>query len=113
RRLLDLKNAGAQISLVQIYSATRPAPNSQSGHLPLKVLSRIAQTVRQSSGLTMHAWISIAYANCVSLGNSNELSTTTGSLLGMSGCSCSQRRTSNPSFTGIFKSNRNSAGNGY
>jgi wyosine [tRNA(Phe)-imidazoG37] synthetase (radical SAM superfamily) len=50
-RLLDLKKAGAQISLVQIYSATRPAPNSQSGHLPLKVLSRIAQKVRQSTGL--------------------------------------------------------------
>ncbi len=51
RRLLELKNAGAEISLVQIYSATRPSPNSQSGHLPLKVLSRIAQTVRQSTGL--------------------------------------------------------------
>jgi hypothetical protein len=33
RRLLELKNAGAQISLVQIYSATRPSPNSESGHL--------------------------------------------------------------------------------
>jgi wyosine [tRNA(Phe)-imidazoG37] synthetase (radical SAM superfamily) len=52
RRLLELKNAGAQISLVQIYSATRPSPNSESGHLPLKVLSRIAQTVRQITGLT-------------------------------------------------------------
>jgi wyosine [tRNA(Phe)-imidazoG37] synthetase (radical SAM superfamily) len=51
-RLLDLKNAGAQISLVQIYSATRPSLNSASGHLPLKVLSRIAQTVRQTTGLT-------------------------------------------------------------
>jgi wyosine [tRNA(Phe)-imidazoG37] synthetase (radical SAM superfamily) len=51
-RLLELKKAGAQISLVQIYSATRPSPNSQSGHLPLKVLSRIAQTVRQTTGLT-------------------------------------------------------------
>lgn len=51
RRLLDLKNNGADISLVQIYSANRPAPNSQSGHLPLKVLSRIAQTVRQTTGL--------------------------------------------------------------
>jgi wyosine [tRNA(Phe)-imidazoG37] synthetase (radical SAM superfamily) len=50
-RLLELKNAGAQISLVQIYSATRPSPNSESGHLPLKVLSRIAQTVRQTTGL--------------------------------------------------------------
>ena len=52
RRLLGLKNAGAQISLVQIYSATRPSPNSASGHLPLKVLSRIAQIVRQTTGLT-------------------------------------------------------------
>jgi wyosine [tRNA(Phe)-imidazoG37] synthetase (radical SAM superfamily) len=51
-RLRDLKNAGAQISLVQIYSATRPSPNSQSGHLPLKVLSRIAHIVRQTTGLT-------------------------------------------------------------
>ena len=50
-RLLELKNAGAQISLVQIYSATRPAPNSQSGHLPLKVLSRIAHLVRRTTGL--------------------------------------------------------------
>ena len=51
QRLLELKNAGAQISLVQIYSATRPSPNSESGHLPLKVLSRIVHTVRQTSGL--------------------------------------------------------------
>ena len=50
-RLLELKNAGADISLVQIYSANRPSPNSESGHLPLKVLSRIAQTVRQTTGL--------------------------------------------------------------
>jgi wyosine [tRNA(Phe)-imidazoG37] synthetase (radical SAM superfamily) len=50
-RLLELKNAGANISLVQVYSATRPSPNSQSGHLPLKVLSRIAATVRQKAGL--------------------------------------------------------------
>jgi len=50
-RLRDLRDGGAQISLVQIYSATRPAPNSRSGHLPLKVLSRIAHLVRQSTGL--------------------------------------------------------------
>jgi wyosine [tRNA(Phe)-imidazoG37] synthetase (radical SAM superfamily) len=50
-RLRDLKNAGAQIPLVQIYSATRPTPNSACGHLPLKTLSRIAQTVRQVAGL--------------------------------------------------------------
>jgi wyosine [tRNA(Phe)-imidazoG37] synthetase (radical SAM superfamily) len=51
RRLVELKKAGAEISLVQIYSATRPSPNSASGHLPLKVLSRIAQMVRQTTGL--------------------------------------------------------------
>ena len=51
RRLLELKNGGAQISLVQIYSATRPSLNSASGHLPLKVLSRIAHIVRQMTGL--------------------------------------------------------------
>lgn len=50
-RLLELKTAGAEISLVQIYSATRPSPNNESGHLPLKVLSRIAHTVRQTAGL--------------------------------------------------------------
>jgi wyosine [tRNA(Phe)-imidazoG37] synthetase (radical SAM superfamily) len=51
-RLSELKQAGAQISLVQIYSATRPSPNSESGHLPLRVLSRIAHVVRQTTGLT-------------------------------------------------------------
>lgn len=51
RRLLELKTAGAQISLVQIYSATRPSLNSESTHLPLKVLSRIAHQVRQTTGL--------------------------------------------------------------
>jgi hypothetical protein len=50
-RLLELKNQGAMISLVQIYSATRPTENSECGHLPLKTLSRIAHTVRQVSGL--------------------------------------------------------------
>jgi wyosine [tRNA(Phe)-imidazoG37] synthetase (radical SAM superfamily) len=50
-RLKELKNRGAQIPLVQIYSATRPTPNSSCGHLPLKTLSRIAQTVRTVAGL--------------------------------------------------------------
>jgi wyosine [tRNA(Phe)-imidazoG37] synthetase (radical SAM superfamily) len=50
-RLKELKEEGAQIPLVQIYSATRPTPNSSCGHLPLKTLSRIAQTVRQIAGL--------------------------------------------------------------
>jgi wyosine [tRNA(Phe)-imidazoG37] synthetase (radical SAM superfamily) len=51
RRLLQLKEAGAQIPLVQIYSATRPSPRSECGHLPLRSLSRIAQTVRRVAGL--------------------------------------------------------------
>ena len=50
-RLKALKDGGAQIPLVQIYSATRPSPNSGCGHLPLKILSKIAHTVRQMSGL--------------------------------------------------------------
>ncbi|MDB6024742.1 MAG: Radical domain protein [Verrucomicrobiales bacterium] len=52
QRLKELKDNGAIIPLVQIYSATRPTPRSECGHLPLKTLSRIAQTVRQVSGLT-------------------------------------------------------------
>jgi len=51
RRLLELKEAGADIPLVQIYSATRPSANSDCGHLPLKVLSRIASIVRHTTGL--------------------------------------------------------------
>lgn len=51
RWLKDLKRHGAQISLVQIYSAARPMSHTECGHLPLKVLSQIAQTVRQTTGL--------------------------------------------------------------
>lgn len=50
-RLKELKTGGAQISMVQIYSAARPGVNSEWGHLPLRVLSQIAQTVRQVSGI--------------------------------------------------------------
>ena len=50
-RLKELKAGGAQISLVQIYSAARPGINAECGHLPLRVLSQIAQTVRQTTGL--------------------------------------------------------------
>ncbi|MCI0534610.1 MAG: hypothetical protein L0Z50_05225 [Verrucomicrobiales bacterium] len=52
QRLKELKEAGAQISRVQIYSATRPTPHSECGHLPLKTLSRIAQNVWRNAGLT-------------------------------------------------------------
>lgn len=50
-RLKELKAGGAQISLVQIYSAARPGIHAEWGHLPLRVLSQIAQTVRQVAGL--------------------------------------------------------------
>jgi wyosine [tRNA(Phe)-imidazoG37] synthetase (radical SAM superfamily) len=51
QRLKELKDQGAEISLVQIYSATRPMTNSGCTHLPLKTLSHIAQTVRKVAGL--------------------------------------------------------------
>ncbi len=50
-RLKELKDDGAEISLVQIYSATRPMARMGCGHLPLKTLSQIAQTVRKVAGL--------------------------------------------------------------
>ena len=50
-RLKELKAGGAQIALVQIYSAARPGVHAEWGHLPLRVLSQIAQTVRQVAGL--------------------------------------------------------------
>lgn len=50
-RLKELKEAGAKIPLVQIYSATRPTPHSECGHLPLRSLARIAQVVRDITGL--------------------------------------------------------------
>jgi wyosine [tRNA(Phe)-imidazoG37] synthetase (radical SAM superfamily) len=50
-RLRDLKQSGAQIALVQIYSASRPTPHSDVRHLPLKSLSDIAEVVRSIAGL--------------------------------------------------------------
>lgn len=51
QRLRDLRDGGAQISMVQIYSATRPMAHPGSGHLPLKTLAHIARRVREVSGL--------------------------------------------------------------
>jgi wyosine [tRNA(Phe)-imidazoG37] synthetase (radical SAM superfamily) len=50
-RLKELKEAGAEIPLVQIYSATRPMARDGCTHLPLKSLSEIARTVRRVAGL--------------------------------------------------------------
>ncbi len=51
QRLRTLKDNQAMISLVQIYSATRPMPRPNCGHLPLAALSQIARTVRRVAGL--------------------------------------------------------------
>ena len=56
QRLLDLKNQGAEISLVQIYSATRPICNANCDHLPLRRLSQIATTVRLKTGLRVEIY---------------------------------------------------------
>ena len=52
QRLHELKAGGAQIAMVQIYSAHRPPHHGDScGHLPLKSLSYIARRVREVTGL--------------------------------------------------------------
>jgi hypothetical protein len=51
QRLKELKKAGAEISLVQIYSATRSMARTSFSHLPLKSLSNIAKIVRRVAGL--------------------------------------------------------------
>lgn len=51
RHLLDLKNQGAKISQVQVYSAHRPPHHPNCEHLKLKSLSRIAQRVREVTGM--------------------------------------------------------------
>lgn len=56
RRLLELKQAGAQISLVQIYSAHRPPHRPNCAHLPLKALSDIARRVRRDTGLRVEVF---------------------------------------------------------
>ena len=56
QRLKDLKQAGAQIAQVQIYSATRPTHQPACSHLPLKSLSRIAQIVRCATELPVEVF---------------------------------------------------------
>jgi wyosine [tRNA(Phe)-imidazoG37] synthetase (radical SAM superfamily) len=55
-RLEQLLADGARIDHVQIYSATRPMHNEQCGHLPLRTLSKIAQHVRQRTGLRVEVF---------------------------------------------------------
>ena len=51
RRLKDLKDAGAKISMVQVYSAHRPPHRPDCAHLPLRSLSYIAKRVWEGTGL--------------------------------------------------------------
>ncbi|MBL9127554.1 MAG: hypothetical protein JNL97_07905 [Verrucomicrobiales bacterium] len=56
RRLLRLKQEGAQISVVQIYSATRPHHSKMCRHLSLRVLSDVAAAVHQMTGLRVEVF---------------------------------------------------------
>lgn len=49
--LKSLKDAGADIPLVQVYSAHRPAIDAACSHLPLQVLAQIARLIREGAGL--------------------------------------------------------------
>jgi wyosine [tRNA(Phe)-imidazoG37] synthetase (radical SAM superfamily) len=51
QRLKELKEEGADIAQVQIYSATQSMSKLGCTHLPLKQLSDIAKTVRRVTGL--------------------------------------------------------------
>jgi wyosine [tRNA(Phe)-imidazoG37] synthetase (radical SAM superfamily) len=50
-RLTELKEGGARISMVQIYSATRPTTHPECAHLSLKRLSGIQHRIRTGVGL--------------------------------------------------------------
>jgi len=50
-RLRALRDAGARIDCVQVYSAHRPAIHPDCGHLPLRSLSALAKRVREETGL--------------------------------------------------------------
>jgi len=50
-RLVELKKGGAMISLVQIYSATRPTAYSDCGHISLQSLAHICRRIKTETGL--------------------------------------------------------------
>ena len=56
QRLIELRDAGAKIKLVQVYSPNRPCPHPGVEHLPLRNLSLIAQTVRQATNLKVEVY---------------------------------------------------------
>jgi wyosine [tRNA(Phe)-imidazoG37] synthetase (radical SAM superfamily) len=55
-RLRELRAAGANIPLVQIYSATRPRATTRVEHLPLRAMADIAATVRSVTGLKVEVF---------------------------------------------------------
>ena len=55
-RLKELVAGGARITLVQVYSAMRPAIHPEVGHLSLRSLSRIAHAVREGTGLPVEVF---------------------------------------------------------
>ena len=55
-RLREITDGGGRIDSVQIYSANRPTPHSECGHLPLRRLSEIAQQVRRATGLRVEVF---------------------------------------------------------
>jgi wyosine [tRNA(Phe)-imidazoG37] synthetase (radical SAM superfamily) len=55
-RLNELKEAGAQISQVQIYSGNGENTHAKYGHLSLRVLSQIAQSIRQTTSLRVEVF---------------------------------------------------------
>ena len=56
QRLMELKAGGAQIALVQVYSATRPNHSRRCRHLSLRVLSEIAARVHQQTKLNVEVF---------------------------------------------------------
>ena len=55
-RLRGMRTEGAQIALVQVYSAKRSTMHPDYGHLSLKSLSSIAQRVRTGTGLKVEVF---------------------------------------------------------
>jgi wyosine [tRNA(Phe)-imidazoG37] synthetase (radical SAM superfamily) len=51
QRLRELKDSGAMISLVQVYSASRPTRHPECGHIPLPALARICRRIKAETGL--------------------------------------------------------------
>ena len=55
-QLKALKRVGARISLIQIYSTSRPPADPRCKHLPLSRLSQIAKMARERTGLRVEVY---------------------------------------------------------